>query len=413
MFRFNIIVLAGLAMIATPVFAQPILSGHITSMDGEPVPFANVTVQGSTLGVAASVDGMYNLELPDLGTYVISISAIGFKAQEREILFERQTPLRLNFTMEESILESDGIVVTGTMTETYVKDSPVKVEVVSAQYLQKTPSANLTEVIENVNGLYNQIDCGVCYTNNIRINGMDGPYTAVLIDGMPIMSSLSSVYGLNGISPTMIKQVEVVKGPVSTLYGTEALSGVINIITKNPEHTPRLAINSFASSDEEMNLDLAVVPSRGRFASLVSGSLFRADHFVDRNQDGFSDFTLDTRVTFFGKGILKNDAGFDLFKFSTKYYYEDRMGGTEPYIDASSKSIRGSSDIYGESIFTRRVEALGTYHMCSLKRVFNWMLPITGTIRTASMAMPVMLPSRKCTFRNSAGIPVPLPTRTC
>src|SRR5699024_7839872 len=96
-------------------------------------------------------------------------------------------------------------------------------------FLQKNPSANFMDNISYINGLSNFVTCGVCGTNSIRINGMEGPYTAVLIDGTPIIGSLASVYGLNGISPAIIERIEVIKGPNSTLYGSEAMGGVINI----------------------------------------------------------------------------------------------------------------------------------------------------------------------------------------
>ena len=120
------------------------------------------------------------------------------------------------------------------MKETFLSASPVKVDVVTQKFLKKIATANVMEVIENVNGVQKQINCGVCGTNDIHINGMEGPYTLVLINGMPVMSSLSTVYGLNGIPTSLIKQIEIIKGPSSTLYGTEAVAGVINILTKDP-----------------------------------------------------------------------------------------------------------------------------------------------------------------------------------
>lgn len=145
----------------------------------------------------------------------------------------------VDITLENAVLANEELVVTGTMREQYVKDSPVKVSVVNAERLQRgKASSNLMDLIGSVNGLTTQLNCGVCGTNAIRINGVEGPNTAVLIDGMPIMGALASVYGLNGISPSTIDQVEVIKGPQSTLYGTQALGGVVNIITKDPENTP-------------------------------------------------------------------------------------------------------------------------------------------------------------------------------
>ena len=131
------------------------------------------------------------------------------------------------------------------MKESFLSVSPVKVDVVTQKFLKKVATANVMEVIENVNGLQKQINCGVCGTNDIHINGMEGPYTLVLINGMPIMSSLSTVYGLNGIPTSLIKQIEIIKGPSSTLYGTEAVAGVINILTKDPMDISNIELESF------------------------------------------------------------------------------------------------------------------------------------------------------------------------
>ena len=111
--------------------------------------------------------------------------------------------------------------------------SPIPVEVYSPAYFKKNPSPNIFESLQMVNGVQPQLNCNVCNTGDIHINGMEGPYTMILIDGMPIVSSLSTVYGLAGIPNSMVKRIEIVKGPASTLYGSEAVGGLINIITKD------------------------------------------------------------------------------------------------------------------------------------------------------------------------------------
>jgi outer membrane receptor for ferrienterochelin and colicins len=103
--------------------------------------------------------------------------------------------------------------------------SPVPVEVYTPRFFRKNPTPSLFAAMENVNGVRPQLNCSVCNTGDIHINGMEGPYTMVLIDGMPIVSGLSTVYGLNGIPNTLIDRVEIVKGPASTLYGSEAVGG--------------------------------------------------------------------------------------------------------------------------------------------------------------------------------------------
>lgn len=342
--------------------AQAVVTGQVLS-DGEAVPFANVGVRGTTLGAGADLEGRYRVEHLPEGTHTLVASAIGFRTTEQVVTVEHGDHLSLDFELEEAIIETDGITVTGTLVETFAKDSPVKVNVVSPHYLEKIPTANVMEVLENVNGLYQQIDCAVCGTNNIRINGMDGPYTAVLIDGMPIMSSLGTVYGLNGISPSLIQQVEVIKGPMSTLYGSEAMGGVINIITKTPQTAPGVAINTFSTSDAEYAFDVGLVPTRGRLATLLSGTLFYNNRFLDDNDDNFADLTLNTRASLFGKASLTTREGLRRADLSARYYYEDRLGGTEEFITNFARHLRGSDVFYGETILTHRVELVGTYYL--------------------------------------------------
>ncbi len=363
------IVLAGVMLAcASNAAGQGRIVGRVTAA-GEPVPFASVGVRGTAYGTAADLDGRFVIERLPAGRYILVASAVGFASTEAPVIVADGVTRTVDFDLEEAILQTDGVVVTGTLVETYTQDSPVKVNVVSPRYLEKIPTANVMEVLENVNGLYQQIDCAVCGTNNIRINGMDGPYTAVLIDGMPIMSSLATVYGLNGISPALIQQIEVIKGPISTLYGSEAMGGVINIITKNPRTAPRVTLNTFGTTHGEYALDLGVVPSRGRLATLVSGTLFHNNVFHDENNDTFADTPLNTRASIFGKASLTDAEGWKQFDLSARFYYEDRLGGTEPFIERYSEALRGSDEFYGETIRTRRVEVVGAYHVAPRRGV--------------------------------------------
>jgi outer membrane receptor for ferrienterochelin and colicins len=134
----------------------------------------------------------------------------------------------------------DDVVITGTIKPISRSKSPVAVEIYSQKFFQKNPTPNIFEAIAMVNGVKPQLNCSVCNTGDIHINGLEGPYTMILIDGMPIVSSLSTVYGLSGIPNSLIDRIEVVKGPASSLYGSEAMGGVINIITKNALTAPKL-----------------------------------------------------------------------------------------------------------------------------------------------------------------------------
>ena len=338
------------------------ITGTVTS-SGEPLPGVNVGIESLNKGSATDDNGIYMIANIPEGSYTLQASAVGYKTYTREINIRAGATIEIQIQMTESMLQLDQVVVTGTMRKTYVKDSPVKVEVVNIKSLsQGKTSSNFMDLVGSVNGLSTQLNCGVCGTNAIRINGVEGPNTAVLIDGMPIMGALASVYGLNGISPSIIDQVEVIKGPQSTLYGTQALGGVVNIITKNPSNTPGFSADIYGRTTREGSIDLAVSPEVGRFKGFLSSNLLRNENYFDHNDDNFNDQPNRSRIALFGKGVLQGKGGEQRFSAALKYLNENRTGGVSAYSD----ELRGSSEIYGESIYTRRAELLTEFRPAGL-----------------------------------------------
>lgn len=339
------------------------IKGTVTT-GGQPLPGVNVGIKTLQKGSPTDEDGIFIIKNIPAGTYSLQASAVGFKKVTKEIEIKPGQTIEVNLKLEESLLEMDQIVVTGTMRETFVKQSPVKVSVINNSRLQQgKTSSNIMDLVGNINGLSTQLNCGVCGTNAIRINGVEGPNTAVLIDGMPIMGALASVYGLNGISPSIIDQVEVIKGPQSTLYGTQALGGVVNIITKNPENTPTFSADIYGrSASQEGSINVAASPRIGNFKGFVSSNLTRNEHFFDDNNDGFNDRPKQMRIALFGKGVLEGKRGEQRFSVAAKFYNEDRTGGVRAFSD----DLRGSDQIYGESIYTRRAELLTEYRPAGL-----------------------------------------------
>lgn len=330
--------------------------GSVVDGEGNAVRSASVTLVGSAQASLSDARGTVVLRGIPPGEGVLRATAPGHRMMDVSFRMEAGHTTHVAIVLATDPIAMDAVTVTGTMRQTSVSASPVKVSVVPAAVLRRNATNNLTEAIQYVNGLYNQVDCGVCYTNSIRINGMEGPYTAVLIDGMPLMSSLASVYGLNGINPALVEQIEVVKGPASTLYGSEAMGGVINVITKDPRFAPRLAADISSTSDREGNLDFALASEPGDLSAFVSGNLAYNSHFADRNGDGFSDFPLNRRGVLFGKMDFAPE-GRRRATLSARYLYEDRFGGVEAW----TRALRGSSEVYGESIATHRTELLGSY----------------------------------------------------
>jgi outer membrane receptor for ferrienterochelin and colicins len=201
---------------------------------------------------------------------------------------------------------------------------------------------------------------------------MEGPYTMVLIDGMPIVSSLSTVYGLSGIPNSIVDRVEIVKGPGSSLYGSEAMGGIINIITKNPENAPRISADVFTTSWQEHNADIGGKFRLGKAGVLAGISYFNYQNPLDKNGDGFTDVTLQNRVSVFNKWKLQRKYNREA-SLAARYVYEDRWGGQMNW----SKQWQGSDSVYGESINTKRWELIGMYQLPVKERImlqlsYNW-----------------------------------------
>ena len=334
---------------------SPGVGGRVVDDSGGAIPYAEVALKGSQRMVRTDSDGRFRLTGPEVGAVTIIVSARGYAAVEMEVEAGPEGVFPAIALVRDPVA-LDAITVTGTMKAASVKASPVKVNVVPRAVLQRNATNNLAEAIGYVNGLYQQVDCGVCYTNSLRINGMEGPYTAVLIDGMPIMSSLASVYGLNGINPALVQQVEIMKGPSSTLYGSEAMAGVINVITKDPRFSPRFTLDASGTSDAEGNVDFGFSTEPGDVSGVLSGNVAYNSRFVDDNGDGFTDFPLNSRGVVFGKMDWSSE-GQRRASLTTRYVYEDRFGGVEAW----NAAHRGSGEVYGESILTNRVEVLGAY----------------------------------------------------
>ena len=333
------------------------ISGKITS-NGEVLPFVNVYLKKTKLGTSTNENGFFELKNIPNGSYTIVASNIGFKFKLKKITLIGNQQIVKNFNLKvNDALEE--IVISGTLRAVTKSNSPVPVEVYSKTFFRKNPTPSIFESLQNVNGVRPQLNCSVCNTGDIHINGLEGAYTFVLIDGMPIVSGLSTVYGLTGIPQALIERVEIVKGPASTLYGSEAVGGIINVITKKPENAPLLSTDTFVSSWGEVNLDVGL---RYNVSEKVQGLLglnyFNFQNRIDNNNDNFTDLTLQNRISIFNKVNIERKSN-KVFTIAGRYVYEDRWGGEMDW----EKEFRGGNQIYGESIYTNRWETFGTYEL--------------------------------------------------
>ena len=338
------------------------LSGKIYS-NGEVLPYVNIYLKEYTLGTASDSEGYYEIKNIPNGNHTVIISSIGYKTKSLDIFFNNNQITRdFSLASDNSL---DEVVISGTLRPVSKSNSPVPIEVYSETFFRKNPTPSIFESLQNVNGVRPQLNCNVCNTGDIHINGLEGPYAFVLIDGMPIVSGLSTVYGLTGIPQALIERVEIVKGPASTLYGSEAVGGILNVITKKPINAPLLSTDSFLSSWGELNLDVGIrYDMSKKTQGLLGVNYFNFQNRIDNNNDNFTDMTLQNRISIFNKVSIerKNNKAFTI---AGRYVYEDRWGGEMNW----EKEFRGGNQIYGESIYTNRWETFGTYELPTYQNI--------------------------------------------
>tara|TARA_B100001059_G_scaffold61766_1_gene57404 strand:- start:446 stop:2725 length:2280 start_codon:yes stop_codon:yes gene_type:complete len=339
------------------------VNGVVKSESGT-LGYASVGLLNSENGVIADGNGYFEIEIDLSKDNTLLISYIGHVSKKISLTNKNLNFNNLIVYLEEDINGLNEIVVTGTLKDEYVTESPVKVNVITAKKINSfLPSAgsNITKIVQLINGAQEVIACGVCYTNSISINGLEGPYTSVLMDGIPMYGNLASVYGLNGIPNMIIDRLEIVKGPSSTLYGSEAVAGVINIITKNPDDQPFISLDVQVTSHLESYLNMAVTNQIGKTTGYFGVNWDRKNDYDDYNNDGFGDDINLDRISLFNKWNIHRKSK-KQFIISSRYYFEDRRNGVQEFLkNGNYKNLRGSEKIYGESIYTYRFELFGEY----------------------------------------------------
>lgn len=348
----------------TNFFGQGSLNGKVLSKNIA-VANANITIVNTNFKAQTDSIGNFKFENIPVGNYRIDVSAIGYVTLRKNIIIQNKIEDTIIFDLQKQDNQLDEIVVSGTLKAAKRLESPVPVEVYSPVFLKKNPTASIYEALQNVNGVRPQLNCGICNTGDIHINGLEGPYTLVMIDGMPIVSSLSTVYGLSGIPNSLVERIEIVKGPASSLYGSEAVGGLINIITKKPFNAPLFSADFMSNSYLENHLDLGLkYKISAKITGLMGLNYFKFDNKVDADKDNFTDITLSDRVSVFNKWTFER-ANNRLFSIALRGVYEDRWGGDMRW----GKKYRGGDEIYGESIYTKRAELLGTYQLPTTEKL--------------------------------------------
>ena len=307
------------------------IHGHIIhAQTREHIPFVTITIKGTTIGLVADASGHFFLKNLPVGEHTIVAEAIGLETVERTVRAEAGRSIEINFEMTDATHTMDEVVVSATRNETNKKATATIVNVASAKLFDTTGSNNLAESMAFQPGLRVENTCGNCGAVQLRINGLDGQYSQILLDSSPIFSSLAGVYGLEQLPVAMIERVEVIRGGGSALFGSNAIGGVVNIITKEPlRNSLQLGhtTNIMESGDAEFNTSLnGSFVSDDRRAGVYLFGMVKDRDAYDRNDDGFTDLTSMLSRTLGFRGYYKTSAH---SKLTAEYHNisEFRRGG--------------------------------------------------------------------------------------
>ena len=272
------------------------LFGHvIVAETGEHLPYATIAIKGTTIGCAADGTGHYKINNIPEGDHIIVVSAIGYTTIEQPFTARANDSCELNFTLSESSTMVDEVVVSATRNESNRRKAATVVNVTSTKLLESTAAGNLSEAMNFQSGLRIENTCGNCGAPQLRINGLEGQYSQILLDSRPIFSSLAGVYGLDLMPVAMVERVEVIRGGGSALFGSSAIGGVVNIITKDPmRNTLSLSNTTNIMEDGTPDINTSIggtfVSDDYKLGAYVFGQV-KSRGGYDRNDDGFTDIT--------------------------------------------------------------------------------------------------------------------------
>jgi outer membrane receptor for ferrienterochelin and colicins len=279
----------------TTVMAQnelATISGTVTTKT-KPIPFADIYVMNSTVGTSTDIDGKFTLNVPSEKTIVIVAKLLGFRSMTKQISIEAGTSMELNFSLVEDVLGLEKVVVSATRNRINKKETPVIVNVLGPKLFKATQSISLADGLNYQPGVRVETNCQNCGFIQVRLNGLEGQYTQILVNSRPVFSALNGVYGLEQIPVNIIDRVEVVRSGGSALFGSNAIAGTINIITKEPvndswEISTNFGITDGTALDRNINLNTSLVSEDLRSGITVYG-IFRDREAYDANDDGFSE----------------------------------------------------------------------------------------------------------------------------
>lgn len=308
--------------------------GHVKdAKTGEHLPYVVIHIKGTTIGTTTDKTGHFFLKNLPEGSFVIEAKYMGYTTQSQSITIKQDTSKELNFTLSPSDFSLDEVVVSANRNETKRRLAPNLVSVIGGKLFDITQSTCLAQGLNFQPGVRTEDDCQNCGFTQVRINGLDGHYSQILVDSRPVFSSLNGVYGLEQIPANMIDRVEVVRGGGSALFGASAIGGTINIITKEPTRNSASFGHTFMSQGGSNSFDnvttgnVSLVTDDNKAGVYAYGQT-RTRQGYDHDGDGYTELPeLDSQT--FGLNSYLRLSPYS--KLSLQYHgiHEFRRGGNK------------------------------------------------------------------------------------
>ncbi|MDE5419234.1 TonB-dependent receptor [Labilibaculum sp. DW002] len=326
-----------------------IVKGKVVDLNNEPIPYASVALEGTSIGAVTNFNGEFEILNVPAGHCHIVASCVGFRTDKKHFDVKLGQANTLTFKINEDFIGLDQVVVTADRNKIKRKDSPVVVNSISTKLLQQTSASNLADGLVFSPGLRVENDCNNCGFSQVRMNGLEGPYTQILINSRPIFSGLAGVYGLEHIPSNMIQRVEVVRGGGSALFGGNAIAGTINIITKDPISNSFKAGVKYGAvgvgadgagsvaNDITADFNASVVSEDHKSGIFIFG-MNRQREDWDANDDGYSDLV---KLENISAGLRAYHKFTDLSKLTFEYHVVDefRRGGDQLNLPAHQAKV--------------------------------------------------------------------------
>ena len=341
---------------AMPLWAQEEYDAHLIGhvldeKTGEHLPYVNVQVKGTNIGTVTDESGHYFLKNLPLGRQIIVFSYVGYETEELPVNIKEGTTTELKAVIRETSQQLNSVVVTANRYATKRQEAATIVNVLAPRMFETTAVTCAADVLSFQPGLRVDNTCSNCGKTELRINGLQGQYTQILMDNRPVFSSMAAVYGLEQVPTAMIDRIEVVRGGGSAMYGANAIAGVVNVITKEPvrnfvnvSNTSHL--NEHAGYDIHTDLNASVMSENRKIGAYLFAT-HRTRSEYDRDKDGFSELPK-LRATTAGTRVFFKTSAYS--KLTAEYHHttDFRRGGNnfdlEPHQADIAEQLRHNID---------------------------------------------------------------------